>query len=199
MFNKTNKAPAPAPSPRPTSPVIPPLPDMPSAPRAGVAPSTPSPVPTGRGLSTLSSDLVFEGNVSGAGDLQIDGQVKGDVRVGRLIVGETGAVEGNVQADYIEVRGRIVGGVQGKQVKLVATAYVDGDITAEQLSIDVGAFFQGRVAQGQRQAPAPAAVTPVAPQPAPAPIASPVASPAPVVVASASDASSDKPTEKAAV
>ena len=89
--------------------------------------------------------------------------MKGDVRVGRLIVGETGAVEGNVQADYVEVRGRVVGGVQGKQVKLVATAYVDGDITAEQLSIDVGAFFQGRVAQGQRQAPAPAAVTPVAP------------------------------------
>ncbi|OGN62196.1 MAG: cell shape determination protein CcmA, partial [Caulobacterales bacterium RIFOXYA1_FULL_67_7] len=134
---------------------------MPAAPRAGGA--APSAVPTGRGLSTLSSDLVFEGNVSGAGDLQIDGQVKGDVRVGRLIVGETGAVEGNVQADYVEVRGRVVGGVQGKQVKLVATAYVDGDITAEQLSIDVGAFFQGRVAQGQRQAPAPAAVTPVAP------------------------------------
>jgi cytoskeletal protein CcmA (bactofilin family) len=170
---------------------------MPSAPRAGVAPpSTPSAVPTGRGLSTLSSDLVFEGNVSGAGDLQIDGQVKGDVRVGRLIVGETGAVEGNVQADYIEVRGRVVGSVQGKQVKLVATAYVDGDITAEQLSIDVGAFFQGRVAQGQRQSPAPAAVTPVAPQAAPAP--SPITAPTPVV-ASAPEASAEKPAEKTAV
>jgi cytoskeletal protein CcmA (bactofilin family) len=145
---------------------------MPAAPRAAGA--APSAVPNGRGLSTLSSDLVFEGNVSGAGDLQIDGQVKGDVRVGRLIVGETGAVEGNVQADYVEVRGRVVGSVQGKQVKLVATAYVDGDITAEQLSIDVGAFFQGRVAQGQRQAPA--AVAPVVsqvPQPTPLPVAAP--------------------------
>ncbi|WP_395945941.1 polymer-forming cytoskeletal protein [Brevundimonas sp.] len=168
MFNKTSK-PAPTPSARPAAPVIPPLPDMPSASRT--AAPAPSAVPNGRGLSTLSSDLVFEGNVAGGGDLQIDGQVKGDVRVGRLIVGETGAVEGNVQADYIEVRGRVVGGVQGKQVKLVATAYVDGDITAEQLAIDVGAFFQGRVAQGQRQAPAPAAVSPVAPvvQAAPAP------------------------------
>ncbi|PZO05896.1 MAG: cell shape determination protein CcmA [Alphaproteobacteria bacterium] len=152
---------------------------MPAAPRAGGA--APSAVPTGRGLSTLSSDLVFEGNVSGAGDLQIDGQVKGDVRVGRLIVGETGAVEGNVQADYVEVRGRVVGGVQGKQVKLVATAYVDGDITAEQLSIDVGAFFQGRVAQGQRQAPAPAAVTPVAPVVQAAPPLAPKPETAPVV------------------
>ncbi|MBB3870749.1 bactofilin family protein [Brevundimonas mediterranea] len=179
MFNKISKPSSPTPSARPAAPVIPPLPDMPAAPRtAGAAPSA---VPTGRGLSTLSSDLVFEGNVSGAGDLQIDGQVKGDVRVGRLIVGETGAVEGNVQADYVEVRGRVVGGVQGKQVKLVATAYVDGDITAEQLSIDVGAFFQGRVAQGQRQAPAPAAVTPVAPVVQAAPPLAPKPETAPVV------------------
>ncbi|MDK2748571.1 MAG: polymer-forming cytoskeletal protein [Brevundimonas sp.] len=179
MFNKISKPSSPTPSARPAAPVIPPLPDMPAAPRtAGAAPSA---VPTGRGLSTLSSDLVFEGNVSGAGDLQIDGQVKGDVRVGRLIVGETGAVEGNVQADYVEVRGRVVGGVQGKQVKLVATAYVDGDITAEQLSIDVGAFFQGRVAQGQRQAPAPAAVPPVAPVVQAAPPLAPKPETAPVV------------------
>jgi cytoskeletal protein CcmA (bactofilin family) len=130
---------------------------------------TPSPVSTARGLSTLSMDLQFEGSISGAGDLQVDSQVRGDVRVGRLIVGETGAIEGNVQADYIEVRGRIVGGVVGKQVKLVSTAYVDGDITAEQLSIDIGAYFQGRVLQGSRQAPQPVAAAPaprpVAPQP----------------------------------
>ena len=58
------------------------------------------------------------------------------------------------------MRGRVVGGVQGKQVKLVATAYVDGDITAEQLSIDIGAYFQGRVLQSRREAPAPVAPAP---------------------------------------
>lgn len=172
MFNKT-KSPAPTPSARPTGPApMPPLPDLPTpgGARAAPAPSAaPAPI-NSRGLSTLSSDLQFEGNVSGGGDLQVDGQVKGDVRVGRLIVGETGAIEGNVSADYVEVRGRIVGGVSGKQVKLVATAYVDGDITAEQLSIDIGAYFQGRVLQGARQAPPAAAPRPAAPAPAPAPV-----------------------------
>ena len=119
-------------------------------------------------VSTLSADLQFDGHISGGGDLQIDGAIKGDVRVGRLIVGETGAVEGNVSADYVEVRGRIVGNISGKQVKLVATAYVDGDITAEQMSIDIGAYFQGRVLQGRREAPAPTpAPRPAAPEPAP--------------------------------
>jgi cytoskeletal protein CcmA (bactofilin family) len=170
LFNKT-KSPAPQPSSRSDNgSAIPPLPDLPApgASAAAAAPRAAAPAAVSqRGLSTLSSDLQFEGNVSGGGDLQIDGAVKGDVRVGRLIVGETGAVEGSVTADYIEVRGRIVGAVSGKQVKLIATAYVDGDITAEQLSIDIGAYFQGRVLQGRRDAPAPAAPRPAAPQPAP--------------------------------
>lgn len=168
MFNKA-KSPAPQPRPTPSAPPIPPLPDMPApgqARQAAPAPAQPAPA-LSRGLSTLSSDLKFEGNISGSGDLQIDSQMRGDVRVGRLIVGETGAIEGNVSADYIEVRGRIVGGVVGKQVKLVSTAYVDGDITAEQLSIDIGAYFQGRCIQGRRDAH-PAPVQP-APQPAPHP------------------------------
>ena len=158
MFNRS-KSPSPATPDRPSNaPPIPPLPDLPSPGlnRAPTAAPAPAPVASSRGLSTLSSDLQFEGSVSGGGDLQVDGSIKGDVRVGRLIVGETGAIEGNVTADYLEVRGRIVGAVTGKQVKLVSTAYVDGDITAEQLSIDIGAYFQGRVLQGARQ-PAPAA------------------------------------------
>lgn len=170
MFSKTKSAAKPARTAEP----IPPLPDLPSpsqarragAPQSEPTPAAPSQVPSGKGLSTLSADLTFEGNVSGAGDLQVDGAIKGDVRVGRLIVGETGAVEGNVSADYVEVRGRIVGGVNGKQVKLLGTAYVDGDISHEQLSIDVGAYFQGRCVQGRRDAPAAA---PSAPTPASAP------------------------------
>ena len=189
MFNKTKPAAKPLRSEEP----IPPLPDLPSPsqakrPAASAAPqqaaSMPSQVPTGTGLSTLSADLTFEGNVSGAGDLQVDGTVKGDLRVGRLIVGETGAVEGNVSADYVEVRGRIVGGVNGKQIKLLGTAYVDGDITHEQLSIDVGAYFQGRCIQGRRDA---------APSAGPAPTAS-TSSTAPAAAPSATQASTPAPS-----
>ena len=174
MFNKS-KSPSPAKPDRPSNaPPIPPLPDLPSAglSRAPTGAPAPSPVASSRGLSTLSSDLQFEGSVSGGGDLQVDGSIKGDVRVGRLIVGETGAIEGNVAADYLEVRGRVVGAVTGKQVKLVSTAYVDGDISAEQLSIDIGAYFQGRVLQSRREAPAAVAPAPrpVAPAPAPGPV-----------------------------
>ena len=172
MFNKTSRPASPGSAARPSATPIPPLPDLPSPgrPVAANQPATPQPsAASARGLSTLSADLQFEGAISGAGDLQIDGSIKGDVRVGRLIVGETGAIEGGVSADYLEVRGRIVGAVTGKQVKLISTAYVDGDITAEQLSIDIGAYFQGRVLQSRREAPAAFTPPQAAPQPAPAP------------------------------
>ena len=176
MFSKA-KPPATPARPSVVTP-IPPLPDLPSPPaaRAPTAPA-PSPIASSRGLSTLSSDLQFEGNVTGAGDFQVDGAIKGDVRVARLIVGETGAVEGNVSADYLEVRGRVVGSVTGKQVKLISTAYVDGDITAEQLSIDIGAYFQGRVLQSRRDTPAPIAVSAPPPTPVEPPVLTPIEPP----------------------
>ena len=150
MFNKT-KPPQPKPN---TVPIPDDLPDLTRTGTTQPAAAAPAPRPAPqKGASVLSSDLTFEGNISGQGDLHIDGAVRGDIRVGRLTVGETGNVEGSVMGDYVEVRGRVVGAVNGKQVKLMGTAYVDGDITHEQLSIDVGAYFQGRCLQARKDAP----------------------------------------------
>lgn len=187
MFSKPKNNP-PAPAKAKSDVAIPPLPDLPSpgGQMQAAAPVAPAPAPASapaaapaRGSSVLARDLVFEGNISGQGELTIEGQVKGDVRVGRLIVGDTGSVEGSVQADSVEVRGRVVGAVTGQQVRLLGTAYVDGDINHEQLAIEVGAYFQGRCLQSRPGQAAPQAAAPVA-QVAPAPAPSPVAAaPAP--------------------
>jgi len=113
-----------------------------------------------RVASLISSGISIDGGVTGDGELQIDGIVRGDVRVGRLTVGETGHIEGSVYAEAAEVRGRIVGSVTAKQVRLYGTSYIDGDITHEQLAMETGAFFQGRSLKFQR---------PATPPPAPAP------------------------------
>ncbi len=192
MFNKPKSNP-PAPAKAKSDVPIPPLPDLPtpggsspasSAPAASAAPSPAAAPAPARGSSVLARDLGFEGNISGQGELTIDGQVKGDVRVGRLVVGDTGSVEGSVQADNVEVRGRVVGAVTGTQVRLLGTAYVDGDINHEQLAIEVGAYFQGRCLQSRPGQSAPSAPqsAPAAPSPAPvaaAPAAAPASAPAP--------------------
>jgi len=105
-------------------------------------------------LSTLSAGVNYEGNISGGGELQVEGKLKGDIRVARVVIGEQGAVEGSVAADVVEVRGRVSGTIQGKSVKLFASSRVEGDITQEQLSVEQGAWFQGRCIQAKREAPA---------------------------------------------
>jgi cytoskeletal protein CcmA (bactofilin family) len=115
-----------------------------------------------RVASLISSGISIDGGVTGDGELQIDGIVRGDVRVGRLTVGETGHIEGSVYAEAAEVRGRIVGSVTAKQVRLYGTSYIDGDITHEQLAMETGAFFQGRSLKFQRPPAQPTA--PVATQ-----------------------------------
>ena len=100
-----------------------------------------------RAPSVLAADLMFEGSISGDGELLIEGAVKGDVHVARLVVGEHAHVEGTIRGGQIEIRGHVHGDVEGKAVRLLETGHVEGDIAYEQLSIDVGAFFQGRCAQ----------------------------------------------------
>ncbi|HUH10152.1 MAG TPA: polymer-forming cytoskeletal protein [Brevundimonas sp.] len=136
----------PAPEPTPTA-----TPAPAAAPRAP-EPSRPA-ASRSSSLSTLSAGVKYEGNISGAGELQVDGSLKGDIRVVRVTIGEGGSVEGTVHADVLDVRGRVSGAIVAKQVKLFATARIEGDITQEQLAIEQGAWFQGRCTQAKRDTP----------------------------------------------
>jgi len=100
--------------------------------------------------SLIAGDLVVEGGLSGDVELHIDGAVRGDVRVARLSIGETGSVEGSIQAESVDCRGRVVGSITAQQVRLYGAAHVDGDITHDQLTMETGAYFQGRSLKLQR-------------------------------------------------
>ncbi len=139
--------------------------DTPATPAATSPPQGRKP----RVASLISSDITIEGNLIGDGELQIDGTVKGDVKVAKLTIGDTGHVEGTISAEVVEVRGRIIGALSAKQVRLYGTAYVDGDITHEQLAMETGAFFQGRSLKFSRVAPPPAQPALAAPTAAPEP------------------------------
>jgi len=152
------------PPPTPSGGAPAPKPDP--APAAARTPEPARPAARSTSLSTLSAGVKYEGNISGAGDLQIEGTLKGDVRVAHVTIGEGGMVEGTVHADILDVRGRVTGGVVGKQVRLYATARVEGDITQEQLSIEQGAWFQGRCNQAKRDTPGAAMLEPPPAKPA---------------------------------
>ena len=143
-----------------------PTPTPPSGANGGSPASEPevrhqaAPAPVKQGTSLICGDLKIEGSITGGAEVQIDGQITGDVRVERVLIGESGHVEGGVYAEAVEVRGRISGSITAKLVRLHGAAHVEGDITHEQLAIETGAFFQGRSLRLQRPAPAPQITTP---------------------------------------
>ena len=98
--------------------------------------------------SILSNDLHITGNMKTTGDIQIEGQVDGDIRAHLLTIGESATVRGEVIADDIVVHGRVVGRVRGLKVRLTSTARVEGDIIHKTIAIESGAHFEGSV---QRQ------------------------------------------------
>jgi cytoskeletal protein CcmA (bactofilin family) len=139
-------------------------PDTPAGPSTEPLRAAPQPGAAGRPqklASLIANDMTLEGNISGGGEIQIDGVIKGDVRVERVTVGDAGAVDGGIYAEAVEVRGKVSGSITAKQVRLYGACHVDGDITHEQLAMETGAFFQGRSLRLQR----PATITPPAPQP----------------------------------
>ena len=94
--------------------------------------------------SLIAENVSLRGDVATDGDVHLDGSLKGDMRVRELTIGEGGAVEGHIEAETVEIRGKVVGAVTAKSVRLYGSARVEGDITHAQLAIEPGAHFEGR-------------------------------------------------------
>jgi cytoskeletal protein CcmA (bactofilin family) len=93
--------------------------------------------------SIISADLVVTGTLVSNGDIQIDGVVEGDVRSIGLVIGEKAEIHGEILAEDITVRGRVIGRIRARKVQLAATSHVEGDILHEAFAVEAGAFFEG--------------------------------------------------------
>lgn len=103
------------------------------------SPSTARQIPT-----IISADAKISGTISGAGDIQIDGTVEGDVIAERLVVGENAKINGEIVAEHLEIRGHVSGSIRATDVKLAASAHFEGDVLHTVLSVESGAHFDGK-------------------------------------------------------
>lgn len=109
-----------------------------TADRGGISPGT----------SKLASGALWEGNLSGSGDVVIEGKVQGTLAVdGLVLVSGGGEVQGRVEARVVKVAGKVVGNlIASDLVELATTAVLEGDIQATRVVIAEGAYFTGKVA-----------------------------------------------------
>ena len=105
----------------------------------------------------IDAGLCIKGDLETDGEVQVDGQIKGQVTCAHIIVGQEGGIFGDIKADEVVVRGRVKGTVRAKRVVLQQGAHIEGDIFHENLAIEDGARFQGASNQENFEPVVPAA------------------------------------------
>ena len=111
---------------------------------ATYASKSPSPSASKMVPSIIGEDLTIRGNVISKGEIQVDGEIEGDIRCGSLLLGDKSQVTGSVAAEDVVVRGHLVGSITGLRITLQGQSHVEGDIFHQSLAIEQGAYFEGK-------------------------------------------------------
>ncbi len=143
-------------------PTNPPTPGAPAAepPRAAApqtsmpaAEPTPAAAPRNATLNnqeqaTIGKSLVIKGEVSGSESLYIDGRVEGSINLpgNRVTVGRNGVVSANITSREIVVMGKVKGNLVAQdRVDIRNEGSLTGDVVAQRISIEDGAYFKGGI------------------------------------------------------
>jgi len=96
----------------------------------------------------ITSSLLIKGEIKGAEDLYIDGEVQGTIHLsdGRVTIGPHGKIAADVDAREVIVRGQVKGAVRGRErVEIGRTGEIRGDIVTVRIAIEEGARIHSKV------------------------------------------------------
>jgi cytoskeletal protein CcmA (bactofilin family) len=101
--------------------------------------------PDNNTINLISAGTEINGDVISSGDIRIDGTVTGTLNTkGKVVIGPTGKVRGEVICKNSEISGIIEGKITVSQLlNLKASCKIQGDIVTAKVSIEPGAKFSG--------------------------------------------------------
>src|SRR3954471_7484353 len=115
----------------------------------------PTPAPANRNAvlntqeqATIGKSLVIKGEVTGSESLYIDGKVEGSIQLpgNRVTIGRNGQVSANINAREVVVLGKVRGNLNASdRVDIRNEGSLTGDVVAQRISIEDGAFFKGGI------------------------------------------------------
>jgi cytoskeletal protein CcmA (bactofilin family) len=112
-------------------------------------PSSPPVARSPAGSSTFSvigSDVVIRGDIEATVDLHVDGRIEGDIKCASLVQGEGSHVEGAIVAETARLAGHVSGSITARELVVLRTARINGDVHYDALTIEQGAEVEGRFA-----------------------------------------------------
>ena len=108
-------------------------------------------------INRISQGTSVIGTIETNGDLRIDGRVEGNITsAGRVIIGETGFVKGDLVAKMLDIMGHFEGTIiVSEMTVLKSTAAVIGSLTPGKLVVEAGAKFDGTCIMTTKEAAKP--------------------------------------------
>ena len=98
--------------------------------------------------TVIGEHIFIEGKIRGEEHLVIEGSMKGNIEMKEhnFIVGPKGRFEGEILAQNVDVNGQIIGTVNAKgKVEIKNEADMIGDIKANSIFVEEGAYFKGSI------------------------------------------------------
>ncbi len=93
----------------------------------------------------ISNGVKIEGTVTTNGNIRVDGEIKGDIiSENNITVGESGSVNGKINASIISIGGTVTGSLEAKEkLTLTSRGKINGDIIVKAFVIEDGGLFNG--------------------------------------------------------
>lgn len=128
-------------------------PPPPTQPRSEVTQQSMPPVQQPVGFETvLGANCTLEGTLRSNTNVRLDGTFTGTLEItGNVLVGETAKINADINAKNISIAGAVRGNVTGKKVQLLRTGRIWGDIHAQALTTEEGAFIDGKITMMSRE------------------------------------------------
>ena len=99
----------------------------------------------------IAKGLKIVGSVTAEGLVEVNGQIDGELHCTSLVIARGAQVNGTVAAERVVVDGTVEGPIHGGDVILKSQAHVVGDIHHQFLTVERGAYFDGRSMQVARK------------------------------------------------
>ena len=93
--------------------------------------------------SVIGADMRVIGDLWCGSEVVVNGTVEGDVTAPSVIIGESAYIEGSVFADWVQIRGAIMGRVESCNVTIERTARVVGNVVHQTITVEPGAMIEG--------------------------------------------------------
>ena len=101
-------------------------------------------------INRIVAGTIIKGDIESDSIIRIDGRLEGSIKTkNKLVVGETGIIDGDVICENADIFGTIKGQINVSELlSLKSTAKLTGDIISNKLAIEPGAQFSGSCSMG---------------------------------------------------